>query len=130
MLLLLQDFDRWVHKGKNVILLAQETTHKWKTSDVEDFLMAGPELHHSRTASIMLPYVEWADHVFRVAYANKIVKDGKVAPVQERAVYVHPDATFFAGSRTISADYPVVEFKDKTDSSIWRLVFGNEYEED
>lgn len=127
MLLLLQDFDRWVRKGKNVILLAQETTHKWKTSNVEDFLMAGPELHHSRTASIMLPYVEWADHVFRVAYANRMVDEhGKVNPVQERAIYVHPDATFFAGSRTISSEYPIVEFKDKTDDSIWRLVFdGN-----
>lgn len=122
--LLLPDFDRWVRKGKNVIILAQETTLKWKTSGPEDFLMAGPNLHHSRTASAVLPYVQWSDHVFRIAYANTVIQKGRINPVSERAIQVKADATFFAGSRTIPAKFDVVEFKEPADDSIWRLLFN------
>lgn len=122
--LLLADFDRWIRKGKNILLLAQETTHKWKTSGVDDFLMAGPELHHSRTASVVLPYMSWADHIFRISYANQRVTKGKIAPVQERAIQVKADATFFAGSRSLPEKYDIVEFTKPTDDSIWRLLFG------
>jgi len=124
MCLLLGDFDRWIRKGKNVLLLAQETTLKWKTSSVEDFLMAGPELHHSRTASVALPYMSWVDHIFRISYANQIVTKGKIAPVQERAIQVKADATFFAGSRSLPEEYDIVEFKEPADDSIWRLLFN------
>lgn len=124
--LLLPDFDRWVRKGKNIIILAQETTLKWKTSGPEDFLMAGPNLHHSRTASAVLPYVQWADHVFRIGYANIVVENGRINPVSERAIQIKADATFFAGSRTIPAEYDVVEFSEPSDDSIWRLVFGRD----
>jgi len=121
---LLCDFDRLVRKGVNVLLLAQETTLKWKTSSVEDFLMAGPDLHHSRTASVALPYMSWVDHIFRISYANQIVTKGKIAPVQERAIQVKADATFFAGSRSLPKEYDIVEFKEPADDSIWRLLFG------
>jgi len=122
--LLLPDFDRWIRKGKNIIVLAQEATLKWKSSGPEDFLMAGPSLHHSRTASAVLPYMQWSDHIFRIAYANTIVTKGRINPVSERAIQVRPDATFFAGSRTIPAEFDVVEFKEPADDSIWRLLFG------
>jgi len=123
--LLLPDFDRWVRKGKNIIILAQETTHKWKTSDVEEFLMAGPALYHSRSASVALSYMSRMDHIFRIAYNNRIVEKGRIAPVQERAIFVQPDATFFAGSRGEWAkDYPVVSFNKPSDASIWNLMFG------
>ena len=124
MSLLLPDFDRWIRKGKNVILLAQEATLKWKTSGPEDFLMSGPELHHSRTASTALAYMRWADHIFRIAYANTIIEKGRINPVSERAIQIKADATFFAGSRTIPAEYDVVKFENVKDDSIWRLVFG------
>jgi len=89
----------------------------------EDFLMAAPDLHHSRTASTLLRYMSWADHVFRIEYANPIVTDGKVSPVKTRAVHIQPDATFFAKSRTISPEYDVVEFNEPADDSIWNLLF-------
>jgi len=124
MSLLLSDFDRWIRKGKNVILTAQETTIKWKTSGVEDFLMAAPELHHSRTASTLLAYLRWADHILRIDYANTFVKDGRASPTKERAIFTEGDATFFAKSRTIPAEFSVVEFKSPEDDSIWRLLFN------
>lgn len=126
MSLLLPDFDRWIRKGKNVILTAQETTIKWKTSGVEDFLMSAPELHHSRTASTLLAYLRWADHIFRIDYANTFVKDGRASPTKERAIFTEGDATFFAESRTIPAEFSVVEFKSPEDDSIWRLLFNKE----
>lgn len=126
MLLLLPDFDRWIHRGKNVILTAQEATIKWKTSGAEDFLMAAPELYHSTTVSTLLAYLRWADHVFRIDYANMPVEDGRVQPVNERAVFVKGDATFFAESRgdRIPEEYDSVEFKNPDDDSIWRLLFN------
>lgn len=123
MQLLLPDFDAWVRRGKNILLLAQETTHKWKTSGPEDFLMAGPDLQHSRTASTLLPYMNWCDHILRIGYANTIVAKGKVNAATTRAIYVQPDATFFAKSRTIPMKYDVVEFKEPKDDSIWRLIW-------
>ncbi len=86
--------------------------------------MGAPELYHDKSVSILTAYLSWADHVFRIGYANLTVEDGKAAPVKERAVFVHPDATFFAKSRTIPIDYDVVTFENVKDDSIWRLVFN------
>jgi len=124
MRLILPDCDRWVREGKNVILIAQESIAKWTQAGAEDFVMGAPELYHDKSTSTLTAYMSWADHIFRVGYANLTVEDGKAAPVKNRAVFVHPDATFFAKSRTIPAEFDVVEFKDTKDDSIWRLVFG------
>jgi hypothetical protein len=124
MRLILPDCDRWVRQGKNVVLIAQESIAKWTQAGAEDFVMGAPELYHDKSTSTLTAYMSWADHIFRVGYANLTVEDGKAAPVKSRAVFVHPDATFFAKSRTIPAEFDVVEFKDTKDDSIWRLVFG------
>jgi len=124
MRLILPDCDRWVRQGKNVILIAQESIAKWTQAGAEDFVMGAPELYHDKSTSTLTAYMSWADHIFRVGYANLTVEDGKAAPVKNRAVFVHPDATFFAKSRTIPAEFDVVEFKDTKDDSIWRLIFN------
>lgn len=126
MRLILSDCDRWVRAGKNVILIAQSSIIKWTQAGSEDFVMEGPDLYHDKKESILMPYLAWADHVFRLGYANLIVDDGKVSPVKERAVFIHPDATFFAKSRTISAEYDIVTFNKPSDNSVWRLLFGGE----
>lgn len=124
MCLILTDCDRWIRAGKNVVLIAQESIAKWIQPGSEDFVMGAPELYHDKSVSILTAYLSWADHVFRIGYANLTVEDGKANPVKERAVFVHPDATFFAKSRTIPAEFDVVTFENTKDSSIWRLVFG------
>ena len=124
MRLILPDCDRWVRKGKNVIFIAQESIAKWTQAGAEDFVMGAPELYHDKSVSMLTTYMSWADHIFRMGYANLTVEDGKVNPVKERAVFVHPDATFFAKSRTIPAKFDVVEFSKPSDDSIWRLLFG------
>jgi len=127
MRLILSDCDRWVRAGKNVILIAQSSIIKWTQSGTEDFVMEGPDLYHDKKESILTAYMAWADHIFRVGYANTVVEDGKVSPVKERAVFIHPDATFFAKSRTIPSGkdgYDVVTFNKPSDDSVWRLLFG------
>ncbi len=124
MCLILSDCDSLVRKGKNVILIAQESIIRWTQADAEDFVMCGPELYHDKSVSILTAYMSWADQVFRIGYANPTVENGKVSPVKERAVYIHPDATFFAKSRTIPAEYDVVTFNEPKDDSVWRLLFG------
>jgi hypothetical protein len=123
MCLILSDCDRWVRMGKNVILIAQESIIRWTKADAEDFVMCGPELYHDKSVSILTAYMSWADHIFRIGYSNLTIDKGKASPVKERAVYVHPDATFFAKSRTISTEYDVVAFSEPSDDSIWRLLF-------
>jgi energy-coupling factor transporter ATP-binding protein EcfA2 len=124
MLLVLSDCDRWVRKGKNIVFVAQSSTIRIANPAGEDFLKQAPELHHDNSVSILNAYVSWADHVFRVAHSHISVQDGKAGSSNERAVFVHPEVHFFAKSRTISADYPVVTFTNPQDDSIWQLLFG------
>ena len=124
MLLILSDCDRWIRKGKNVILVAQSTTVRIANPAGEDFLKQAPELHHDSSVSTLNPYIEWADHVFRIGYSHIAVTDGKAGSTNERAIFVHPEIHFYAKSRTIPAEFSVVEFKSAKDDSIWRLLFN------
>ena len=126
MLLILSDCDRWIRKGKNVVLVAQSSTVRIANPAGEDFLKQAPDLHHDSSISILNAYVSWADHVFRLGYSHVSVQDGKAGSSNKRAVFVHPEIHFFAKSRTISAEYPVVEFNSPEDDSIWRLLFNKE----
>ena len=124
MCLILSDCDRWVRKGKNIIFIAQSNAIRVANPAGEDFLKQAPELHHDNSVSILNAYVSWADHVLRLGYSHVSVEDGKAGSSNERAVFVHPEVHFFAKSRSISADYPVVEFANAADDSIWRLLFN------
>ena len=124
MLLILSDCDRWVRKGKNIIMVAQSTTIRVANPGGEDFLKQAPELYHDKNTSTLNAYVSWADHVLRLGYSHIEVSHGKVGSTNERAVFVHPEVHFYAKSRTISADYPVVSFNKPSDASIWNLMFG------
>lgn len=128
MLLILSDCDRWVRKGKNIILIAQSTSVKIANPAGEDFLKQAPELFHDKNVSTLNAYVSWADHVLRLGYSHVEVTNGKAGSTNERAVFVHPEIHFCAKSRTIPADYPVVTFSKPDDASIWRLMFGAKYE--
>jgi len=125
--ILLNDLNTWVRKGKNVILLAQATGTKMTNESGEDYKMATPDLYHDDKHSILNLVMQWCDHVFRINHTNLVVsKTKKATSNDQRAVYIHGRAEFMAKSRTIGPEYPCVEFKDKTDDSIWRLLFGDE----
>jgi len=120
--LLLSDLSKWVRKDKTIVLLAQSTGHRMTNESGEDYKIAGPDLYHDDKHSILNLVKSWCDHVFRINYTNIVSKNKKVSTNDVRAVYIHPRIEFIAKSRTISKDFPCVEFKDKTDDSIWRLL--------
>lgn len=121
--LLLTDLNALVHSGKNVILLAQSTGIKMTNEGGEDYKVAGPDLYHDDKHSILNLVKSWCDHVFRINYTHIAVDKKKASTNNQRAVYIHPRIEFIAKSRTISEEYPCVEFKNKTDDSVWRLLF-------
>lgn len=129
MRLILSDCDPIVRSGKNIILVAQANIAKSVQAGTEDFVKEAPALHHDKNVSTMNMYVEWCDHVFRIANCNITVsKKNKAGGDMSRAVYVHPEPHFVAKSRTISAEWDVVSFENIQDDSIWKLVFPEKYE--
>lgn len=128
MRLILSDCDQLIRQGVNVFMIAQSTICKHVQAGSDDFVKEGPELHHDKNVSTMNQFISWADHVLRIANCSVTVdKKGKASGTTERAVYVHPEPHFHAKSRTIPADpYAVVSFENKTDDSIWKVLFGDE----
>jgi len=123
MKLILQDCDRLIRAGKNVILIAQQKAQKTANPAGEDYLRDGPRLYDGNPSTADL-FCEWADHVLRIAYLNVAVEDKKAAGTTERAVFVQPEVYFRAKSRTIHED--IVSFEGADDTSIWDLIFGGE----
>lgn len=125
MRLVLGDLDRHIRAGRNVILLAQMRAGRRANPGGEDYLVDGPSLYHAKDVSVLDAYMEWSDHVLRLDLADlRVDKQKKASSTNERAVFIHPEAHFLAKSRTIPKEYPVVEFKEPSDDSIWRLIFG------
>lgn len=123
--LILADCSELIRRGVNVVVVAQSTICKSVQAGTEDFVKEGPALHHDKNVSTMNAYIEWADHVLRIANCSVTVAKGKAGgDADQRAVYVHPQPHFHAKSRTISKEYDVVSFESVEDDSIWRLIFG------
>ena len=124
MSLILGDCSELIRRGVNVVMVAQSTICQSVQAGTEDFVKEGPALHHDKSVSTMNAYIEWADHVLRIANCSVTVDKGKAGgDSNERAVYVHPQPHFHAKSRTIGKEYDVVSFEDVNDDSIWRLIF-------
>ncbi len=120
--LLLNDCDRHIRAGRNIVLIAQRTGTKIDNQGGDDYRATTPALHHDNQTSILNYVCEWCDHIFLLDQTNLMVEDGKVRSNLDRAVFIHTDASKFTKSRTIGAEWTSVEFKDKTDDSIWRLL--------
>lgn len=124
----LADCDELIRRGKNVILIAQATTHKIQHPGAEDYLRAGPRLYGGRP-SVEALYCEWADHILRIDYHNVHIKKRKISGMTERAIYVQPEVWFRAKTRTpwYDADgnlISVVTFENQDDDSVWTFMFG------
>lgn len=125
MLMILDDCDRHIRAGRNVIMLAQSSVTKRANAGGEDYLVESLDLYHDKNVSTHDAYKSWADQVWRIGYAHTVVEDGKVAGSTERAIYTQPEAHFVAKSRgTALQDYPIVSFSKQIDDSIWRLMFN------
>lgn len=144
MRLILQDMDGLVRQGKNVIILCQQCPIVVANSAGANYLEDGPKLYapgpESKQSFTIRGYaIEWADHVFRVDYAQRQVfgsrvddrdkeHPGKVVGTTERAIFTMPsDPSYYAKTRTLTD--PLISFDSVTDDSLWRIMFPNDYEE-
>jgi hypothetical protein len=125
MRLILLDCDKLIVAGKNVILIAQGTNHRIANPAGLDYLCDGPRLYNGKPSVLSL-YVEWADHVLRIAYQQVSAdKTKKATGDTTRVIFTKPEIYFMAKSRTVEEN--PISFTTKSDDSIWTFVFGNKY---
>lgn len=129
MRLLLQDFDKHVRAGRNVILLSQESTITVSNAEGTDFLQAGPALHHSQKNSVRAEILTWVDAALRIGYLNRSVqtdnvnaKTGKAVGSNDRAIFTMGQPSFKAKPGGTLSE-PVVSFEGPDDDSIWQMLF-------
>ena len=120
---ILQDCDRLIHQGKNVILIAQAAPNKVSHPGGEDYLRDGPRLYAGKPSTEAL-YCEWADYILRISYQNMWVEDKKVRGNMVRAIFTQQEVYFRAKARTDPPMEPVVSFEDPQDDSIWKFIFN------
>lgn len=119
----LADCDELIRRGKNIIIIAQGTTHRIQHPGAEDYLRAGPRLYGGRP-SVEALYCEWANEIYRIDYHNVFIKKRKIAGATTRAIYAQSEVWFRAKSR--NGLEPIISFEDQTDDSVWRFLFGGE----
>jgi hypothetical protein len=122
-----RDLQKLANQGFNVIVVCQVSSTKRAEAGVDDYLKDMPKIVYrpSVKATAGMDYVEWADHVLRIAYTDmKVSKNSKrVSSSGERAIFLQPEAHFEAKSRTVPGHYPVVSFEDKADDTAWQFIF-------
>lgn len=122
-LLLLQELDAQIRKGRNVILIAHECVETVPNPLGEDWIRYEPHLQSPKSGkgSIRHRTKNWADHVLFVGY-DVITDDGKGRGGGTRAIYPAELPTHVAKSRVLPpAPLP---FIDANDDGVWRLLFG------
>lgn len=125
-LLVMQDFDRLVRRGKNVIVIAHDCISNVPNPVGDDFIRYEPHLQSppSGKGSIRNRLVQWADHVLFVGY-DVISQNGKGLGGGTRSIWTseRPDHLAKVRGRTqrgVADSMPFVE----GDGSIWSLILG------
>lgn len=120
-LLLLQDLDRQVRAGRNVILIAHDCTADVPNPVGEDFIRFEPHLQAPKSgkASIRNRTIQWADHVLFVGY-DVVSEDGKGKGAGTRTIWPVERPDHIAKSRILSEPLP---FAGPEDGAIWTRLF-------
>ena len=148
MRLIFQDLDGLVRRGKNIGVICQQCPIVVANAAGANYLQDGPKLYSpgpdSKQSFTVRGFAcEWADHVVKIDYlAQQIVgartetdnrgkvkeHAGKVQGTTERAIFTQPqDPSYFAKTRTLSAEQAVISFATQADDSFWRFLFPEEY---
>lgn len=131
-LLLLQDLDRQIRKGRNVILLAHECISEVPNPyGEEDSIRFEPHLQSPKKgkSSIRNRVVQWAQHVLFIRYDVLVTKGGKGQGSGTRTIYTTEMPTHIAknhGAFDPSTEVPSAMQYEKGDGSIWQLLLGGE----
>lgn len=122
-LLLLQDCDRLIRRGKHAVLLAHECVTDVPNPTGEDWIRYEPRLQcpKSGKASIRDRVFEWADHVLFIGYDVAATSDGKGKGAGTRTIHPQEMPSHRAKSRSLVDPMPF----PKGDSTIWNLILGS-----
>ena len=123
-LLVLQDLDRHVRAGRNVIMIVHDCTNDVPNPAGENFIRFEPRLQSPKSgkASIRHRAIEWADHVLWIGYDVNATKAGKGIGGGTRRIYPTERPDHVAKSRTLP-DAPII-YDSATDGAVWNLIFG------
>jgi len=143
--LILQELDSQVRQGRNILMLCQQGAIVVANSAGANYLEDGPKLYapgpDSKQRFTVRGYAcEWADHVIKLDYAQRIVQgarvdslSGKEMPgkatgdIVRRLFTMPTDPSFFAKTRSLTQ--PLITFDEPNDDSLWQYMFPGEYEE-
>ena len=132
MLLWQSDLDGLVRAGKNVNILCQVAQSEVDKAGHGRFLQAHPDLFNNKKGPVMSSFVAWASYVFYIDWADVQIDDQKRGvSSDERAVFTKPEMYYKAKSRgDVLKDYPLVQFENNADDTLWRIMFDGDSEDD
>jgi len=121
-LLLLQDLDRQVRAGRNVVLIAHDCTADVPNPAGENFLRYEPHLQAPKSgkASIRNRVVQWADHVLFMAY-DVVAEEGKGKGSGTRTIWPVERPDHIAKSRILTE--PILD-EGVEDARVWDAIFA------
>lgn len=126
--LVLQDCDRLVRQGKNVILIAHSCTNEAPNPAGENWLRYEPRLQHPKKEnSIRERVFGWADHVLFIGYDVAATREGKGIGSGTRTIYTQELPSHVAKTRgpiDKAQEMPASLSYQKDDGSIWSLILG------
>lgn len=122
-LLLLQDLDAIVRRGKHVVVIAHDCVSKVPNPNGESFIRYEPRLQNPESGknSIRLRIKEWCDHLLFIGY-DVYSEDGKGVGSGTRTFYGSERPAWMAKSRP-AFDSLVYQ---RGSADIWKLIFGKE----
>lgn len=121
-MLLLQDLDRQVRLGRNVVLVAHECVTDVPNPVGDDWIRYEPHLQSPKSgkASIRNRVIQWADHVLFVGY-DVAIEGGKGLGGGTRTIYTTELPSHIAKSRTVAEALP---FTSAEDGRIWDFILN------
>ena len=120
-LLVLQDLDRHIRAGRNVVIICHDCTNDVPNPAGENFIRFEPRLQAPKSgkASIRSRCIEWTDHVLFLGYDVNATKDGKGIG-GTRTIYPAERPDHIAKSRTLPDSQ--IPFTNDTDGAVWDLL--------
>lgn len=128
-LLLLQDLDGQVRKGRNVILIAHDCISEVPNPVGENWIRYEPHLQSPKSGknSIRNRVVQWASHVLFLGYDVVASKQGKGQGGGTRTIWTQELPSHIAKTRgafNAADEVPLALPFNKGDGTIWNLILG------
>jgi hypothetical protein len=129
MLLWQGDLDRIVESGKNVIILCQLEKRTETDPEYGEYWKSYPDLYEKGNAPVSGCFTAWANYVFKIGWDDVEINEDKIAETSDfRAIYFKPKYSHIVKYKSSAFDeYDTVDFDNKNDDSLWKIMFGDDY---